>query len=98
MVYFQTKNPNLGKILEGLRIDNIGKFYAHLEYAMSIWYTLWSIGNFVEIWCIFDRFGTLCVEKSGSPAPMHFNDRWLIRGARTYSAKVKPSSLNFSRT
>jgi hypothetical protein len=27
MVYFQTKNPNLGKILESLSIKDVGKFY-----------------------------------------------------------------------
>jgi hypothetical protein len=27
MVCFQTKNPNLGKFLEGLAVENLGIFY-----------------------------------------------------------------------
>jgi hypothetical protein len=41
MVRFQTKKSQFGKILEGLGIKNVGIFYAHLEYIMSIWYILW---------------------------------------------------------
>jgi hypothetical protein len=36
---------------------------------MAIWYILWPFGNLVAIWHIFPRFGMLCREKSGSPAP-----------------------------
>jgi hypothetical protein len=35
---------------------------------MAICYIFWSFGNFVVIWYIFTRFGTLCQEKSGNPA------------------------------
>jgi hypothetical protein len=31
MVRFLTKNPNLGKLLEGLRMKNVCIFYDHLE-------------------------------------------------------------------
>jgi hypothetical protein len=31
MVYFQTKNSNLGKIFEGLKLEKIGIFYGRLE-------------------------------------------------------------------
>jgi hypothetical protein len=31
MVYFQTQNPNLGKLLEGIRLENVDKFYGYLE-------------------------------------------------------------------
>jgi hypothetical protein len=32
MVYFQTKNPNLGKFWEDLAIKDVGLFYGHLVY------------------------------------------------------------------
>jgi hypothetical protein len=35
---FKPKNPNLGKILEGLGIKKVGMFYGHLEYITTIWY------------------------------------------------------------
>jgi hypothetical protein len=54
MVYFQTKNLNLGKILEGLGMEKVAKFFGHLEYIAAIWY-------------IFVPFGILCQEKSGNP-------------------------------
>jgi hypothetical protein len=48
-------------------MENVGLFYAHLEYAMAIWYILWSFGNFVVSGYIFHHFGILCQEKSGNP-------------------------------
>jgi hypothetical protein len=67
-IYFQTKNPNLGKFLEALGMEKFGIFCAHLEYIKAIWYILWQFGNLAAIWYIFSRFGTLCQEKSGNPA------------------------------
>jgi hypothetical protein len=66
MVSFQTKNPNLGKLSEGLRNENVGIFYVHLEHFTAIWYIMWPFGNVVVIWYIFPHFGTLCQEKSGN--------------------------------
>jgi hypothetical protein len=37
MVCFQTKNPNFGLILDGLRIKDVDVFYCHLEYLTAIW-------------------------------------------------------------
>jgi hypothetical protein len=34
---------------------------------------LWPFGNVVVIWYIFPRFGILCQEKSGNPAPARGN-------------------------
>jgi hypothetical protein len=34
MVYFQTKNTNLGK--EGLKLEIVDRFYGHLEYFIDI--------------------------------------------------------------
>jgi hypothetical protein len=32
MVYLKTKDPNLGKFLEGLRLENVDIFYGHLGF------------------------------------------------------------------
>jgi hypothetical protein len=50
-------------------MENAGIFYGHLEWFTVIWYFLCPFGSVVVIWYIFPRFGTLCQEKSGSPAP-----------------------------
>jgi hypothetical protein len=49
-------------------MENVGIFYAHLEYVMYTWYILWSFGKFAIIWYISPRFGILRREKSGNPA------------------------------
>jgi hypothetical protein len=52
MVYFHTKNPNLGIFWRALeiRMANVGIFYDRLEYLMAyfmaVWYSLWSFGIF----------------------------------------------------
>jgi hypothetical protein len=59
MVYFQTKNPDLGK------------FWRVLEWKMLVYFTvIWYILKvyFVAIWYIFPRLGMLHLEKSGNPA------------------------------
>jgi hypothetical protein len=68
MVYFQTKNYQLWKILEGLGIEKTVS-YGHLNYRMAFWYISLPFGNLVAIWYIFPRFGILCQEKSGNPGP-----------------------------
>jgi hypothetical protein len=61
MVYFQTKNPILGKFLDGLRMENVGLFCRHLEY--------FTYGHLIYFMVIFFTvFGILCQEKSGNPA------------------------------
>jgi hypothetical protein len=37
------------------RMEIVGIFYVHVEYITAIWYILWSLGNFVIIWCIVSR-------------------------------------------
>jgi hypothetical protein len=49
MVYFQTKNTNLGKFLSGLRFENVDIFYGHLEY-------------FTDNGEILRPYGTFCVD------------------------------------
>jgi hypothetical protein len=60
MVDFQTKNPILGKLFEGLPMKDVGKFYGHLVYFTAIWYILRHFGvlcgnllYFAVIWYIF---------------------------------------------
>jgi hypothetical protein len=73
MVYFQTKNPNLGKFWRVLQWKMLvyfmtiwsillpfGLFYCHLVYFIAIRYILW-------LFIIFFQFGMLYEEKSGNP-------------------------------
>jgi hypothetical protein len=72
MVYFQTKNPNLGKFwrvlqstILALEWKRFGIFYGHLEYTVP--FGIFTYGH-LAIGDIFHRFGTLCPEKAGNPA------------------------------
>jgi hypothetical protein len=56
MAYFETKNSNLGKFLEGLAMERccyiqwpFGLFYCHLIYFVVIWYNSWLFGTFFPI-------------------------------------------------
>jgi hypothetical protein len=42
MVYFQTKNPNLGKFWRAFEWKML--VYNHLEYFTAIWYNSWPFG------------------------------------------------------
>jgi hypothetical protein len=80
MVYFQTKNPNLGKFWRVLQWKLLAHF-CRLVYFTAIWYILWSFDMFPPFWyvvpskiCIFygrlvcfPHFGMLYQEKSGNP-------------------------------
>jgi hypothetical protein len=63
MVYFRTKNSNLGKFWRAYEWTVLVNF-------MVIWNILRSFGMFynsVVVWCIFPRFGIFNQEKSGNP-------------------------------
>jgi hypothetical protein len=67
MVYFQTKNPNLGNYWSALDWNT-------LVYFTAVWSTLRIFGilfgdlvHFVFIWYIFSSFGIMQQEKSGNP-------------------------------
>jgi hypothetical protein len=60
MVYFQTKNPNLGKFCVGLGLEKVGKFYSHLDNMIAILYFLCPLSNLAANWYISPRFGILC--------------------------------------
>jgi hypothetical protein len=67
MVYFQTKNPNLGKNLEGLGMENVVIFYDHLEYFLVIWYNLWLFGIVCGHLVHFSHFGMFGPRKIWQP-------------------------------
>jgi hypothetical protein len=66
VVYFQTKNPNLGKFWRALKWENVGIFYGHLEHFTTIRYTLWSFGTVVIIWYIFPPLWYFVSRKSAT--------------------------------
>jgi WD40 repeat protein len=45
MVYFQTKNTNVGKFLKGLQRKKM-VFYDHFIYFTAKWSILWPFGTF----------------------------------------------------
>jgi hypothetical protein len=68
MVYYQTKNPNLGKFGKVLQLNMLvnfmaiwsifllfGTFYGYLQYFMVIWYVHFPV------------LGIVYQEKSGNP-------------------------------
>jgi hypothetical protein len=75
MVYFQTKNWNLGTFWRVLQCKIcIGVFYGHLVYFTAIWSILRPFSlfyghlfYFVVILYIFPRFGILYLQKAGNP-------------------------------
>jgi hypothetical protein len=63
MVYFKTKNPNFCYIWEGLRRDNVRKFYDRLVEFMTVWYNILPLGtvcghlvyNFSSFWYVWTQ-------------------------------------------
>jgi hypothetical protein len=68
---FLYQKSQLGYILEGLGIDNVGIFYDHLEYFTAVRYNLWQFGIVCSYLVHFSRFGILYQENSGNPAAQH---------------------------
>jgi hypothetical protein len=56
---FSNQKIQIWVTLDGLRMENDGILYGHLEYFTAIWYILWPFGNVVVIWYILPCFGTL---------------------------------------
>jgi hypothetical protein len=76
MVYFQTKNTNLGKFwrMKDVYLLVIGNIFRHIRYillpfrnSVVIGYILLPFGNIVVIWYISPRFGLVYQQKSGNP-------------------------------
>jgi hypothetical protein len=71
MVYFQTKNLNLGYFWSALhRLEKVDIFNGHLEYFtdickffMTIWYSLCLFGTFLWCVCVVVKYQ----ETSGNP-------------------------------
>jgi hypothetical protein len=55
MLYFETKNPNLGKIWRVLQWKMMVHFNGHLAYFTSIWYIFWPFGIFFPFWYVVPR-------------------------------------------
>jgi hypothetical protein len=77
IVYFQTKNPNLGNFLRALDCKLYICMCVHMKYFLSIWNILYPfrifydhLVHFVFIWYIFPVYYHVCMyrEKSGNPA------------------------------
>jgi hypothetical protein len=67
MVYFQTKNPNLGKFWKVLQWKMLEVLRASLSILRQNGIFYGHLVHFVVILYIFPRFGILCREKSGNP-------------------------------
>jgi hypothetical protein len=52
MVYFQTKNTNLGKFLKGLAMEDVGIFRANLCILRPNGIFYGRLVHFAVIWCI----------------------------------------------
>jgi hypothetical protein len=68
MVYFQTKNPDLGKFWKVLQWKTLVFFSIILSILRPNVVFYGHLLHLVVIWYIFSRFGMLYREKSGSPA------------------------------
>jgi hypothetical protein len=96
MVYFRTKNSNLGKFWRTSACQMLIHF-------LAVWNILRTFGtcydyfiHFVFIWYIFSGFGILHQEKSGNPAsksagrPAFALAKWLLRSTIScFSADIK---------
>jgi hypothetical protein len=54
--------------LEGLATEDVGLFYGHLVYVVTIWYILWAFGTSLGHLVYVSSFGMLHQEKSCNPA------------------------------
>jgi hypothetical protein len=61
---FSNQKSLFGKILEGLRLENVDVFYAHF---IEIWDIIRPSGIFCVYLVHFSRFGIKYQEKSGNP-------------------------------
>jgi hypothetical protein len=64
MVYFQTKNPNLGKFWRVLlAMKDVGIFYDHMVYFNAIPSILWPFGIFCGHFGTIFQFWYICRTK-----------------------------------
>jgi hypothetical protein len=84
MVYFQNKNPNLGKFWSVLQWKRLVNFMAIWSILLPLCLCYGHFVYFVVILAYFSRFGMLYQEKSGNPGdswfdPVYINSRKLKR-------------------
>jgi hypothetical protein len=82
MVYFQTQNPNLGKLWRAK--DRRMLIYLNILRTFEIFYD--HLVHFVLIWYIFSGFGTMYQEKSGNLAQEQKIIRWNPAGVQGFRA------------
>jgi hypothetical protein len=68
MVYFKTKNPNLGKFGRVLQWKMLVYFMANLSILRSFGIVYGHLVHFMANWYIYSHFGMLYKEKSDNPA------------------------------
>jgi hypothetical protein len=73
MVYFQTKNQNLGKFLRALDWKMLTLFMASRNFLKTFGEFYDHLVHFVLILYIFSGFGITYQEKSGNPVPRRFS-------------------------
>jgi hypothetical protein len=82
MAYFQTKNPNLGKFLEGLAMEYVVYFWpcdlfcGHVINFVAIWCTLWSLGIFFLVLVCCTRKNLATLVGPGSKIWVNFGNFW----------------------
>jgi hypothetical protein len=67
MVYFKTKNTNLGKFGRVLQWKMLVYFMANLSILRSFGIVYGHLVHFMANWYIYSHFGMLYQEKSGNP-------------------------------
>jgi hypothetical protein len=94
MVYFQTKNPDLGKFWKVFQWKMLVflwpfcLFYGHMVYVMAIWYILWSFGIFFPFWYICRTEKNLATREK-----MADRKKWRTRPVSANFSKIPPLSL-----
>jgi hypothetical protein len=61
------KKSHFGQILEGQKIENVGIFYAHLEYLIAIRHFNGRLLEFAAIWYVFFTFWYFASRKIWQP-------------------------------
>jgi hypothetical protein len=67
MVYFQNQKSQFGQILEGLAMEDVGKFHGRLVYFKPIWYILWPFCKFYGNLVYFFPFWYVVLRKIWQP-------------------------------
>jgi hypothetical protein len=97
MIYFQTKNSNLGKFWRALEWK---LWLCFMPICNILWpfgmYILWLFCNLVAIWYIFPSFGILCQEKIWQPLIVSPFEEIFVndRGSEQFSCCSTIESLN----